>query len=26
MTRFDRTWEPLFVVLAGLVLLLATRC
>jgi len=26
MTRFDRTWEPLFVVLAALVLLLGTRC
>jgi len=26
MTRFDRTWEPLFVLLAALALLVGTRC
>jgi len=26
MTRFDRTWEPLFVLLAALALFVGTRC
>jgi len=26
MTRFDRTWEPLLVLVIAIVLLLGTRC
>jgi len=26
MTRFDRTWEPLLVLLVALALLIGTRC